>query len=404
MASELDALAARMLASKDFFPAPVRTALFNYLWANRDRVSPAIDIWEGALHEISRSKKKNEAEYDYETVVRQSCDDLREAFRSYFASVTRGWYFDLPPAKRGVGYRLNIFRLYDPPIATMTFWGPHVEQKNVVLVFAQPMCYLDIESGCYLRFLNTNSQSGVRDEALSELEKRHPEELQKWFGTAARERLRPAHIFVGIGEMAALDALTTWFQTYPFVTVQKVANESITTLRGISPILIGSPRTNKFIRTFLNSEEGHHFRYRHHETIGYIAIKDAGPEEKAALSEFSLYEENGSTVVSVRPMSLSAVRTRLVVLTRMPKPGGPGSVTMISSDTSLAIEQVALALTIDEGQQTEKKPQIGQILKSLGWPHHPLPASFEVLFSVKIAPGGLDDEAEAPRLLMASKY
>jgi integrase len=32
-----------------------------HLWANRDRVSPAIDIWEGALHPISHSKDKDEA-------------------------------------------------------------------------------------------------------------------------------------------------------------------------------------------------------------------------------------------------------------------------------------------------------------------------------------------------------
>src|ERR1035438_3901267 len=105
MASELDALAAKMLGSKEFFPSRERTALFNYLWANRHKASSAIDIWEGALHAISRSKKKDKpiVEYNYNASVRQSCFDLKGALNRYFANATQGCYFDLPPAKREIG-------------------------------------------------------------------------------------------------------------------------------------------------------------------------------------------------------------------------------------------------------------------------------------------------------------
>ncbi len=98
MASELDALATKMLASKEFFPAKQRTALFKYLWENRDRVSPAIDIWEGALHPVSGSKDKDEAQYDYDRTVRQSCRDLKTALQRYFAEATHaGGISTCPP-------------------------------------------------------------------------------------------------------------------------------------------------------------------------------------------------------------------------------------------------------------------------------------------------------------------
>jgi hypothetical protein len=215
--------------------------------------------------------------------------------------------------------------------------------------------------------------------------------------------------------MLALDALTAWFQRYPLVAVKKIPSESINMLKGISPILTGSHRSNKFIGILLNSTEGGHLRYRQHEVkVGYLAIKHAEDLEKAAAEKAALaaaavskippYEENGCTVVPVDPITLSARRTRFAILTRMPKPGGGGSITMICSDTWLAIEQVALALTSEEAKPGEDQPQIVTILKALGWPERALPASFEVVFSVKIAPGGFEDAAEAPQLLLASTY
>jgi hypothetical protein len=80
----------------------------------------------------------------------------------------------------------------------------------------------------------------------------------------------------------------------------------------------------------------------------------------------------------------------------MPNPGGTNSVTMISSDTTLAIQQVAMALT--DNKQTY------QILTKLGWPEEPLPPSFEMLFSVQIGAGDIDDDSTLPKLLAYRKY
>jgi hypothetical protein len=279
-------------------------------------------------------------------------------------------------------------------------------------------------------------ESRQPEEALSDLEKHHAAELQQWYGDhtklqpgpdlrkffddVVRQRLRPTHNFVGNGEMLGLDALAAWFHKYPFVAVEKVPNLSINTLKGISPILTGSHRTNKFIDGLLDSPEGSHLRYRLHETkVGYLTIThtDDKPRIREEIAKTEVcglptYEEeekeNGRTimrtVVPVEPITLFAERTRFAILTRMPKPGGKGSVTMISSDTALAIEQIALALTVEEDQHPDSKPQAANILSALGWPKHPLPASFEIVFSVRIAPGGFEDIADAPRLLIASSY
>ena len=390
MASEFDSMIAKMLASKEFFPSKERRALFNYLWANRDRLSPSIDIWEGALHSVSRSKDKDDANYDYDNSVRQSCQTLKRQLDKYFAGTSRGYYFHLPPAERGEGYRLEIIRLDDPDSPTLAFWRPHIEQKNVTLIYPQPMVYLDVQTGGYMRFLDTNPKHHTRDAALDEIEKRHPEELAKLCGTEVRERLRPMHMYVSVGDMAALDSLADWFHVYPFMTVRKQPSHSITSLKGISPVLIGTPRANRLIETLMHSEEAHHLRYRHHTTLGHVAVRDATAQEKEVLKGFSVYEENGCTVIPVAPMALSAVRRRLIIVARMPKPGGAGAVTIISSDTSQAMEPMAVALTLEAGQRSDKKPQMPLILKAFGWPERPLPASFEMIFSVKIAPGGFD--------------
>lgn len=55
---------------------------------------------------------------------------------------------------------------------------------------------------------------------------------------------------------------------------------------------------------------------------------------------------------------------------------------MISSDTSIATRQVVLALTDDS--------QTDAIVAATRWDDHALPESFEMLFSVRIAPTDID--------------
>ena len=393
---ELDSLVASIIESTEFRGAPQRGALLNYLWQNRGEYSKPLDIWEGALHEYSRSKHKDEAEYNFEDSVRQSCLELRKSLHRYCAGLNEGWGFMLPSGTPGRGYQLQPVPL-NKYGASNEFWRGHAEAESIVLVYTEPTFYYDILKDGYIRFLDTNPQSDDKELALAELERRHGEELQGRDGIAIRERLRPTHVYVGIGEVAALEMLSQWFYERAGLQVQKVASGKISSVSKCAPILLGNMRTNRFISSFLRSREGQHFHYRLHETmIGHVAIENADDKEIKALGGFSpSRDEKGRTVAGQRA-TLSAVRDRFAVLTRMPNPGGTNSVTMISSDTTLAIQQVAMALT--DNKQTY------QILTKLGWPEEPLPPSFEMLFSVQIGAGDIDDDSTLPKLLAYRKY
>lgn len=106
-------------------------------------------------------------------------------------------------------------------------------------------------------------------------------------------------------------------------------------------------------------------------------------------------EEEGQTIAGNKA-ELPAVRDRLAIVHRMPTPEGKGTITMISSDTSLAIQQVALALT-DDGQA-------GAIMDKTGWTETTLPKSFEMLFGVRISPANIEHGAGDAELLGWRNY
>jgi len=393
--SELDSLIESVIESPEFGSAPQRASLFRYLWENREVFSRPIDIWELALQPYSRSKHRNEEHYDFESAVRQSCLELRQFLYRHFAGFNDGWGFILPLGTPGRGYQLQAVPLnrYGP---TNEFWRAHARAESIVLVYAEPTFYYDILNDGYLRFLDTNVHSDDQEMAWSELEKLHGKVLAA-YGIAIRQRLRPTHVYIGIGEVAALDTLGKWFYERAGVQVQRVASGKIASVSKYSPILIGNMRTNRFIKSFLTSRQAQHFHYGLHETmIGHITLdKNDAKEIEAVAGLKSSADGKGRAILGQRA-TLSAVRDRFAILTRMPNPGGTGSITMISSDTSLAIQQVALALT--DNKQTY------EILTKLGWPKEPLPPSFEVLFSVQIGAGNIDDDATFPKILAYRKY
>jgi hypothetical protein len=199
--------------------------------------------------------------------------------------------------------------------------------------------------------------------------------------------------------MSALFDLTKWFESYRGVSVSREATEAITGVKDTFPVLIGSQRTNKFIKAQLDSVEGKDFHYRFDSKSLYASIKHGStdPNLKAILQRyFSDVDDTrpDGSMVAGNPITLDSRRNRPVILTRMPRTGRKGFVTMIASDTTLAIQQVAKALTDDA--QSEK------ILNALGWPDKALPHFFEILFSVEIAASGVTDhDAEEPVLVIA---
>jgi hypothetical protein len=69
---------------------------------------------------------------------------------------------------------------------------------------------------------------------------------------------------------------------------------------------------------------------------------------------------------------------------------------MISSEATLAIREVARALTDDA--------QMEKIFSFCGISENAMPESFEMLFSVRIAPSNIEHETGEPEILGFRKY
>jgi hypothetical protein len=80
----------------------------------------------------------------------------------------------------------------------------------------------------------------------------------------------------------------------------------------------------------------------------------------------------------------------------MPNPNGIGGMTMICSDESLAIGQVSTTLTDEK--------QMQHVVGTTGWDIDKWPQSFQMLFSVQIAPAGLGHSAGPPEFVAGREY
>jgi hypothetical protein len=385
-----------------FSRAPQRLDVFDYLWPERSdgerqgRTVSADELWTNVLEKQSTSnQKRGESDRDDNSSnARQVCNSLRDDLEKFFTPETRWRYqlhIELPKASARVPYQLKVYELKDTP--TMAFWRPHMSGNTIDLVYAQPMFFIDIKTGSHWRFLNTNPKE--QKKAFAELAEQHADELIKLYGSieAARERLRATHAYLGMGDVAALHAIATWFYQWPWMKAERTADSHTHSLKGKSPVLIGSERTNRHISGNLDAA---HCAYRLDDNeLFHVRIDDPTQQERAALSNLfpsSPPREEDRGIVAGSGMTLSVKRTRLALLTRLPNPESKGNVvTAITSDTTLALQQVAHAITNDD----ELRP----MLESFGWPESPLPPSFEMLFSVDIAPGGVDDNASPAQLL-----
>jgi hypothetical protein len=386
MASELDALVAKILASKEVFSSRQRTALFKYLWDNRDRVSPAIDIWEGALHPVSTSKDKDEAHYNYESTVRQSYRELKMALQRYFAGFTQGWYFDLPPAERGAGYRLEIVKLNDPDSATMAFWKAHLyPPRNVAVAYTEDLFFQDWPERLTFRYGDLNEERETR--ALDDLHERH--------AAMYKEGLTVAYPYVAAGDIEARDLFIDWFERNALVKVQKAITRRMDdqAIAESSLILLGSVGSNRLMSDILNHRSSQHLAFRlqaggvggNGRRFNRVTIKGT-PQE--------LTEEERQRLAPYQPVRVGAnyhidftpdEGAELAILSRVANPYVEAAVTMFNAESGRAVEQLARLVTDEDrlykaiGEYNSAQVARGHAI----WPN-PLPASFEILYAVPI--------------------
>lgn len=370
-----------------FRNATLRRQLLMYLFEHADRCVSSEEIAKKVFGLTDKYKGTDER-------VRERTADLRDALKEYALTTKGSLVCSLPLGVSGKGYQLKI-EAQERDAPTVAFWSAHLGKDAPILVYTEPIFFYDIVTGGYIRFLDVNPRSSDREQAIAALDSKHGAELRKQYGSSLEERLRPTRIYVGLGEVAALEMLSAWFTHRAFIHPEKEASDRIVTTTG-SPILLGGSRTNKLIESYLGCEEGRHFGYRMHATkYKFISIHQATEAEKKSLRRFSVADE-GEYTHAGNMATLSQVRDRLVIVHRMPVPGSRRMVTMISSEATLGIKQVAAALTNDE--------QAVPVIKALADEQGTLPESFELLFSVRIAPANMEHEAGMAELLACRKY
>ena len=139
----------------------------------------------------------------------------------------------------------------------------------------------------------------------------------------------------------------------------------------------------------MDSVSAKHLGYRIDSALGAVRITNPTDPEKASLKKFGL---DGEILGPMKDWSVV-----FGLLTRLPNPSGYGHITIICADYwARVVTQIVDATTNDE--------LAGTFLQRMNWPEDkPLPESFEVLFSVTLAPADLEAES-LPTLLCWRLY
>lgn len=372
-AQEQAALIERILSTPAFIKAPLRKALLRFLFENTERFTDGKEIAR-KVFEIP------DKDYAYDAGrVRERCLDLRTALEQYEDEREAIWRCRLPDAVRGEGYRLEFAKIKRKYSATELFWRPHLDAPQRLLVVCNSHLFFHNPAQfSSLRFYDTNTE-GDSDEALAALKLKHPE--------AYKPELEASRVYLSAGEVNAFEALQRWFHERTGSLIQRRISRDMASrdILNSSPILLGRPDANKFIRRILNSPEAAHLGYRFHKPLGAVKIDAPREQEMRALSRFPFTAEGILGPVPKWEMVFG-------IATRLPNPSGQGAVTIISADYyATVITQIADALT-SEDQAARLLAQMNRSADT------PLPDSFEMLFAVRLSPGSMEGEGHAELL------
>jgi len=365
-------LIVRMLASASFADSPTMKELLSYLYKHHKKPLSVKDItvkegclWKGATEER----------------IRERVFTLQRHISEYYAqSPDERIQCVLPKANKGRGYQLQFLRT-DGILACRNFWAAHSSSEREIDVVIEPaLFYWDDDDGIMMRFMDANIEGTDKESALAVLETHH----EKYH----KETLIHGHIYIEVGSVLAAEAIREFLRIegkHAHIVVNKQTQRE---WQIGSPIIIGNERSSARVRKILDSLEPETLAYhldRHR--YGGITLRSPSPQELAALREIGVRPDaDGNVWMPLTKWTFGIVR-------RIPNPfGGGGVMTFISSDGTLTTHQIAAAL-VDE-------VQLRPIYKKLGWRFDkPLPEKFELLFSVRLWPGGFDDRASEVKLI-----
>ena len=315
----------------------------------------------------------------------QSCLDLRAELDDYNRNNAERWHCGLPDAVRGEGYQLRFVKAPQHSPATNLFWEAHRSSGREITAVCDPLLFFhDFPNGKLFRFVDTNIEEPSRSKALAELKSLHHDDFSN--------ELHPGHFYVELGAILAAKSIREYFWREGRLRVPMVLSKEMTRrqLLDSSRVLIGTVRTNNFMRQIFSSPaDTGMVAYRldpdHFAWVTIDTRKVSGVESLEKLGMTTDATGKGVLITPSEGMTLG-------IVTRIVNPDGHGAITFISSDASLNLKQMAQALT-DEKQLQRIFMQMGRSLDD------PLPASLEMLFLVRLAPGNLDDEAGQAQLL-----
>ena len=356
-----------MIASQAFEKS-AQIRLLRFLHDNRARGMESRDI------EIQHYKRKPTGSTFNPAHARERISDLRLRLTKYQAMARlERLQCRLPEPSRGEGYQL----VYAPTewSGPQAFWLHHLEQpKGLTVVTGSHLFFFNAERKTVLRFSDINASGQAPGAASSELMTKHPEASLAGF----REW---NNAYLASGDVLAHEKLARWFYDEANVLVERRTDHDISEvqLREMTPIFIGRPQTNRFIRTIQDSPEASHLRYRIQGEGGSLSIRDMTQEEKTRLARCEISSDGR---VAVPPADHSVIG----LVTRIPSPWGRGHVTIIACDYyAMVIARIVESMTEDE--------HASELLRQMNWPRTAeLPSSFEIIFRVALSPGGIQGE------------
>lgn len=370
------ALIERIISSETFVSSPALAPLLKFLFEKRNARLSAEEIEEEHYKRPINSSKHDPAH------SRERVAKLKKALEKYARDAANEKIKCLlPHSKRGEGYQLDFSTVIKS--ATELFWAAHMESGKDVRVVCNPLLFFyDHDEGRLLRFVDTWADEVTRAAAMNALKLRHEE--------AHTDRLMPGHFCIETGEVFASESIREWFWNTANIRLALSMSTDITAkeILSSSPILLGSVRTNKYVRRFFASTDSKGLAYRlDPERFAWLTIERPDDNEKEMLGKLGMRIDksgNGSLQTPSAEMTLG-------VVARTVDPGGRAT-TIITSDANLNGARMAAALTDDR--------QLERVFDQADWPAgEALPATFEWLFLVRLRPGDLDDEAADAELV-----
>ena len=383
--AERSALLKELLGFEKVKQAPQQRRLLQILFDNRDSS-------EGVPEAVLAQKLGQSGEPG---IVRRLVGYARKSVAEFAISpkgAAQKWQLEIPRGERH-SYRIDFHLQED--LSCEQFWQAHLaaNETELPMLCSEPLIFWNQSSLREIRFFDIHIDIPTRGSALAELKARYPLEKD----------LEPAFPYLLTGEVEACDAIRDWFTGRAVKPVRKIARRMSRHGKDLNDepmVILGHPTWNSFMKRHFNTCTHHGFRYGYSPANPSITeIRNPSPDEVEALGTLpgmtgyvTLPAERGVLTLTDNLYSEGhgfAIVTRLKTETEGPP------VTMLSSFSSRAIEQVGNVLTHENSFRKIINRKTARRFAGV------FPQSFQMLFYVPMPPE-VESSAHTPKLIAVS--